>query len=132
MSLTSNIQTAMTELLERPESNPPESPDAGADQVPANPNDNMLRLVGLSILAVVAIVSLVMFQSWVNNQPDKNSNEFDTGNVEYKPRSDAANDDQTVTPPQRRLLPRGRARVNSVNTDPEASTMKPAANRINR
>lgn len=132
MSLTSNIQTAMIELLETPESNRPESPEAGADQVPANPNDNMLRLVGLSILAVTAIVSLVIFQGWINNQPDVNSNEIDTGNVEYKSRSNASSDDKTVTPPQRRLLPRGRARVNSINTDPEASTMKPAANRINR
>ena len=122
----------MTELLEQPESKTAQPTEEGADQVPANPNDNVLRLVGLSILAVTSIVSLVIFQGWMNNQPDSNSNEIDSGNIEYKSRSNTSNGDQTVSPPQRRLLPRGRTTVNSVNKDPEASTHKPAANRINR
>ena len=122
----------MTELLEQIETEETPGSSESPETVPANPNENTIRLVGLGLLAVTCITVLVFSQGWLSLKPAQNSEDknADQGIPAGRPRT--YSDNQSAEPPQRRLLPRGRSRVDSRLNEPGASTMSPTATPISR
>ena len=122
----------MTELLEQIETDESPGSSESPEAVPVNPNENIIRLVGLGLLAITCITVLVFSQGWLSLKPSQNSEDTNADQVIPAGRPRTYNNNQSVEPPQRRLMPRGRSRVDSRLNEPGASTMSPTATPISR